>query len=131
MPFWVVTTTVLSWNRAGYLLRDGFDLVRLERQDHHVLLAGLGDWLVALTFSPRARPPSSGSASAVFLHGLEMRAARDQRDFLAREREFAPIKPPMAPAPTMQIFMSISSAFVGTPDEMKFVLRQAQDERFV
>jgi hypothetical protein len=75
--------------QAGDLLGDGLDLVRLERQDHDVLLAGLAKLARGLDVARHMFAAILfDQLQAVPAHGLEVRAARNQRDFLAREREF-------------------------------------------
>ncbi len=88
MPFWVVTTAVLSWNRAGISFAIGSTWCALSARITTSCLPASAILLVALTFfATCSAAVFLDQLQAVLLHGLEMRAARDQRDFLARERE--------------------------------------------
>ena len=84
---------VLRWHhrRLGpqqwpHALDDASDLVRLQRQDHVVLHARLGRVFDAARACDAALAVDQ-QRHAVRLHRRQVRAARDQRHVLARERE--------------------------------------------
>ena len=88
MPFCIGTMTVSSWQQVMQILHDGRDLMRLHAEDHDILRSGLGQARGRLD----ARRDAVGAVGHPEPHAarpdrLQVRAARDERDVLARQRE--------------------------------------------
>src|SRR3990172_1675631 len=132
MPFWVVTTMVLSWNRLGISLAMGSPWCALSVRITTSCTPASLSLLVALTLRATCSLPSS---SISFRPSRRMASRCAPRAISVTSSpasaSFAPIKPPMAPAPTMQIFMDESSrsfVFVGqradaVDDDLDFAAR--------